>query len=125
MSKSEIVVPKLHVPGARMKRYIAKEEDPTTYTSSHADKFAYGMEVEETDEVSIEAAKKDSISEEEESTVRESSTVISVLDGEDNCSCSVLSKVQYFENYSKKVCYYYVHLLLLVQLGNCWTNGHP
>ena len=43
MSKSEIVVPKLHVPGAHMKCYIAKEEDPTTYTSSHADEFAYGQ----------------------------------------------------------------------------------
>lgn len=109
MSKSEIVVPKLHVPGAASKQYTVKEEDSTTYTSLHTDKFAYGTEEEESDETNVKTVKKDSTSEGEESTIRESDTP-GILGGcsEDSCSCSVQSKVHYFENYFKQVCYHIV-----------------
>ena len=102
-SKSEIVVPQLHLPGAHVKQYTEKE-DHTTYISSHADTFAYGTEEEERDEASVTTFKPGSISEEDESTVRESSAT-SVLDCEDRCS-SVQSKVHYFENCFKQVSYY-------------------
>ena len=123
MSKSEIVVPQLtgqkegvvvvvpmpcHLPGAQAKQYTRKEEDSTTYTSSHSDKFAYGTEVEETDEADgtdFKPMKKDSVSVEDDGTIRESDAT-----GAFDSSTSVQSKVHYFENCFKKVCSY-LHIL--------------
>ena len=86
-----------------MKQCTVKEEDSTTYTSAHGDNFSYGTEEEETDEGNVEPAKKNCISEEEGSTIGESSAT-SVLDCEGSCSRSVQSRVDYFEHCFKQVC---------------------
>ena len=115
-SKSVMVAPQLnsqkgvfvvmptpgHLPGAHVNQCTEKEEDPITYTSSH-DKFAFGTEEEKTDEAGFKTVKKNSVSEEEESTINESSATS--VNCEDNSS-SVQSKVLYFEKCFKQVCYY-------------------
>ena len=92
-----------HLQGAHVKQYAEKDEDSTTYTSSQ-DKFAYGTE-EKTDEANVKTAKKDHVSKEEESTIKElNATGVNCKDN----SSSVQNKVLYFEKYFQQVCYYLI-----------------